>query len=86
MLLFRPVTVMATKSSLLAYNGANADKVAITELQRSVIVGCAYSCVLAAQDTIKVLHARCVTGKNRLPNWWYTTFCELAWPHHLSIP
>lgn len=73
MLMFRPSTVEAARGGRfnLSDNG-------LTDLQRSMAVGCVHSCIGAAEDIIRVLHARCTNMHGKLPNWWYTVFCQFA--------
>lgn len=77
-LLFRPAAIEAIRRGLFQRQRPSTDEFALSELQRSLVLGCTQSCISAAQDMINVMHARCTSRANRLPNWWYTTFCESA--------
>lgn len=76
-LLFRPAIVKLTKFNVFGDDGSKDGHIKLTDLQRAMLQGCVCSCTSAAQDIVKMIHARCMRDNSPLPNWWYTTFCKL---------
>lgn len=77
-LLFRPAIVKVTKYNVFGEEGSTAGIMKLTDLQRTMLQGCVCSCISAAQDIVRMIHARCMRDHSPLPNWWYTTFCKFT--------
>lgn len=71
LLLFRPLVIRLAKEGVLQRQNPHS-----TELQRILALGCVKLYVATAQETIRILYAKC--GSHLLPPWWYTVFCKSA--------